>query len=59
MPTNIQIELSDNLNKKVEFYKTEHGLKTKEEAILKMIKEIPFKVQIEGLPRVKKNGGKL
>lgn len=59
MPTNIQIELPDEINKKVEFYKTEHSLKTKEDAILQMLELLPFKMDIPGLPKVKKDGKRL
>lgn len=54
----IQIDIPEELNKKVEFYKTEHSLKTKEDAILQMLKLLPFKIDIPGLPKVKKNGGR-
>ena len=56
MPIQIQIELPDEVNKKVEFYKTEHSLKTKEEAILQMLELLPFRMDIPGLPRISKNG---
>ena len=43
----IQINLTNELNKKVQFYKIEHNLISKEEAVLQMLKEHPFKVIIK------------
>lgn len=43
----IQIDLTEELNKKIQFYKIEHNLVSKEEAILQMLKEHLFKVIIK------------
>jgi len=54
----LQLNLPEQIDKKVEFYKTEHGLDTKAAAIIQMLDELPFKIEIEKLPKINKNGGK-
>jgi len=54
----LRINLSEELDKKIEHYKVQHGLDSKADAAIQMLKELPFKVEIEGLPKIKKNGAK-
>jgi hypothetical protein len=54
MPIKIQLELPDDVDKKVDHYKVEHELESKAEAIIQMLRELPFKVNIQGLEKVRK-----
>lgn len=53
--TMLQVNLPDDVDKKVEHYQIERNLKTKAEAAIEMLRQFQLHIKMEG-PKVKKDG---